>query len=509
LNLNLRKKVLGLVLLATVASATVITVVSGVNVVSRGHERMARYRETLMAEKRQQLRSVVEMASNQVEKQAPDQAKKLVLNMRYGDKGYVFLQDYENHFLAHPDPELDGKDGSEVRDANGTPIIREFTRIAKTQGEGYLTYPWKILGQDRPRQKISYVLAIPERNWVLVSGIYIDDIDREADLEAGRVQHELSLSLAEDVGLCVLVTALLYLIATRIVRTQITGPIEAITEDLYKHADTIAGTVAMQSTAAAELSSSVAEIASTMEELSSSATQVAQHSQTVVGRADQTLEDTRHGAHEVETLNGKIEDISRDIQTNIAEIVDLGRKSKEITKIMEMINNIANQTKLIAFNAALEAASAGEAGKRFGVVAVEIRRLADGVVASTGEIEGRITEILDSVNRLVMSSEKTTSRILEGQTYAGNTVAMLEGMVEGVEASTESARQISLSTQQQQIASSQVVIAIKDIEQAVRHSTDSVQQLNRVMGDLTELSRKLQRHVATTAPQEGPGKEGR
>jgi methyl-accepting chemotaxis protein len=158
---------------------------------------------------------------------------------------------------------------------------------------------------------------------------------------------------------------------------------------------------------------------------------------------------------------------------------------------MEIINNIANQTKLIAFNAALEAASAGESGKRFGVVAVEIRRLADSVVESTAEIEGKITEILDSVNRLVMSSEKSFQLIQEGQEYASHTVSMLIESVDGVEETADAARQISLSTQQQQIASSQVVQALKDIEQGVRFATDSIYQTNNVTGELAELSEQL------------------
>jgi methyl-accepting chemotaxis protein len=164
---------------------------------------------------------------------------------------------------------------------------------------------------------------------------------------------------------------------------------------------------------------------------------------------------------------------------------------------MEIINNLANQTKLIAFNAALEAASAGEAGKRFGVVAVEIRHLADSVVESTAEIEGKITEILDSVNRLVMSSEKSSLLIQEGQEYASHTVAMLIESVDGVEETTDAARQISLSTQQQQIASSQVVLALRDIEQGVRFATDSINQTNDETEKLLQLSERLKKLVMT------------
>jgi methyl-accepting chemotaxis protein len=234
-----------------------------------------------------------------------------------------------------------------------------------------------------------------------------------------------------------------------------------------------------------------------MEEFSSTASQIALHSQGVVERADKTLDDSKNGAAEVENLTFKVNDISGNIQANLGEIVELGRKSKEINKVMEIINNIANQTKLIAFNAALEAASAGEAGKRFGVVAVEIRRLADSVVESTTEIEGKITEILDSVNRLVMSSEKSSQLIQEGQEYASHTVAMLIESVDGVEETTSAARQISLSTQQQQIASSQVVLALKDIEQGVRFSTESIHTSNAVIGELAELSDQLKALIKT------------
>ncbi len=275
----------------------------------------------------------------------------------------------------------------------------------------------------------------------------------------------------------------------------IIGKVSGISEKIHSHVGAIASTMDQQSGFSTQLSSSVVEISSTMEEFSSTASQIAQHSQSVVERADKTLDDTKIGAAEVENLNFKINDISQNIQANLSEIVELGRKSKEINKVMEIINNIANQTKLIAFNAALEAASAGEAGKRFGVVAVEIRRLADSVVESTTEIEGKITEILDSVNRLVMSSEKSFQLIQEGQEYASHTVVMLIESVDGVEETADAARQISLSTQQQQIASSQVVLALKDIEQGVRFATDSIHQTNNVTDDLLELSEMMRKLV--------------
>jgi methyl-accepting chemotaxis protein len=303
----------------------------------------------------------------------------------------------------------------------------------------------------------------------------------------GNLQGGVVLMAAAMAVVCSIIGGLLI----RRFLAPILGEVFEITERIHLHVGDIAMTMDQQSGFATQLSSSVVEISSTMEEFTSTASQIAQHSQGVVERADKTLEDTKNGAAEVENLTFMVNDISTNIQTNLGEIVELGKKSKEINKVMEIINNIANQTKLIAFNAALEAASAGEAGKRFGVVAVEIRRLADSVVESTSEIEGKITEILDAVNRLVMSSEKSFQLIQEGQEYASHTVVMLIESVDGVDETTSAARQISLSTQQQQIASSQVVLALKDIEQGVRFSTDSVHQANVATCELAELSEQL------------------
>ena len=306
--------------------------------------------------------------------------------------------------------------------------------------------------------------------------------------------------------------ALVFAVITGVLLRKALIPILAnvsgITEKIYSHVGDIALTMDQQSGFSTQLSSSVVEISATMEEFSSTASQIAQHSQGVVERADKTLDDTKVGAAEVENLSFKVNDLSHNIQENLNEIVELGKKSKEINKVMEIINNIANQTRLIAFNAALEAASAGEAGKRFGVVAVEIRRLADSVVESTSEIEGKITEILDAVNRLVMSSEKSFQLIQEGQEYASHTVAMLIESVDGVEETTNAARQISLSTQQQQIASSQVVLALKDIEDGVRFATDSIHKTNSVTDELLGLSEQMKALVMALSNGRGDGGAG-
>ncbi|MDA8164931.1 MAG: HAMP domain-containing methyl-accepting chemotaxis protein [Desulfobacteraceae bacterium] len=278
------------------------------------------------------------------------------------------------------------------------------------------------------------------------------------------------------------------------------------TTDVHSSAHSISAATAQQATVASEQSAAVAEITATMEELSASSTQIAEHSKSVVDLATKAWDSTKKGAEAAETVMMKMHEIHADSQNSINEIVELGRKSREISKVMEIINTIADQTKLIAFNAALEASSAGEAGKRFGVVAVEIRRLADSVMESTGEIEARINEIQDAINRLVMASEKGSRGIQEGIDHTSQTAASLVDIVDAAQATKEAAKQISLSTQQQKTASAQVVSALREITTGAGQTSDAISQISGISKNLSLLSDTLNDLVAVFRLGEDPAR---
>lgn len=240
-----------------------------------------------------------------------------------------------------------------------------------------------------------------------------------------------------------------------------------------------------------EMSSTVVEITSTMEELSASSTQIADHSKSVVDIANNTWEYSKKGSDEMRRVLALMDNIRADNQNSLKEIVELGTRSKEIGKVMEIINAITNQTKLIAFNAALEAASAGEYGHRFGVVAAEIRRLADNVTDSTGEIETKISQIQDSISRLVITSEKGTSTIDLSVEASSNTARNLDELVDAASHTRDAAQQISLSTQQQKTASSQVVMALREIVTASSRTAQSVRSITEIGNEMNDMSHEL------------------
>jgi methyl-accepting chemotaxis protein len=273
--------------------------------------------------------------------------------------------------------------------------------------------------------------------------------------------------------------------------TQVRGHANAV----HQAARRIAEAVEAQAATSSQMSASVTEITSTMEELSASSTQIAEHSGSVVDFANLTWEHSKKGADAMQMVTAKMADIQDDNQTSLREILDLGTRSKEISKVMKIITAIADQTKLIAFNAALEAASTGEAGRRFGVVAAEIRRLADSVTDSTGEIETKIGQIQEAISRLVVTSEKGSSGVSAGMAATSHTADRLTELVGAAQQTTSAAKQISLSTQQQKTASGQVVVALREIVTASSHTAQSIANISAVSREMTGLSAQLDQQV--------------
>ncbi|MCI0528741.1 MAG: methyl-accepting chemotaxis protein, partial [Nitrospira sp.] len=276
---------------------------------------------------------------------------------------------------------------------------------------------------------------------------------------------------------------------------EIVTVVAQTTKAVHGSAGEILAAITQQAAIVTEQSTSVSQITSTMEGLSSSSKHIAEHSQSVVKISTEALRAAEKGAMAVESVVRKMDEINQDSQRSIGEIVELGKRSKEVTKVMEIINNIADQTKLIAFNAAIEAASAGEAGKRFGVVAAEIRRLAASVMESTGEIEGQINEIQEAINRLVIASEKSSKGIQEGMESSFQTVELLKDILVGAQSTADAAKQISLSTQQQKTASDQVVVALREIAEGAKQTSVSINQTTSIIKQLSHLSSNLQKLI--------------
>jgi methyl-accepting chemotaxis protein len=172
-------------------------------------------------------------------------------------------------------------------------------------------------------------------------------------------------------------------------------------------------------------------------------------------------------------------------------IIALGNKINRISDIVQNIHTITDQTKVIAFNAALEAASAGDRGKRFSVVASEVNRLADSIAGLTKQIRTQVEEIQNSSSSLIISSEESTDNIIEGNNLIKELENIFREIRSGAEITANQAQTISASTEKQLKSSEQIYIAISDISkgltnfiQSTKVATSSAEELSNIIKEL-------------------------
>jgi methyl-accepting chemotaxis protein len=202
----------------------------------------------------------------------------------------------------------------------------------------------------------------------------------------------------------------------------------------------------------------------------------------------------------VQKSHESVSGIKRQVDLIVTHMLDLGKKSQQIGGILEIINELAEQTNILAINATIEASGAGDAGKRFAVVADEIRKLADRVGGSTKEIRVLIEEIRAAVNTTVMATEGGSKAADFGARQFLEVTATLKRITELLGTTTQAAREIELSTKQQSTAVEQVNVAVSQVAKASRETEVSANQTLQTAGQLAGLSRDLMRLVQAAAP---------
>lgn len=246
-----------------------------------------------------------------------------------------------------------------------------------------------------------------------------------------------------------------------------------------------------QTAGAKEQAASMNEISTTIKELLLTARQIAEGAKRVASIAEETVDAAEGGDESVRKAQEGVVGIRRQVDEVVSHMMDLGKKSQQIGAILEIINELAEQTNILAINATIEAAGAGESGRRFGVVADEIRRLADRVGGSTKEIRGLIEEIRAAVNKTVMATESGSKAVDAGAKQVGDVAVAFRRIVDLLGTTTEATREIELSTKQQSTAVEQVNVAIANVTQASREAEASSGQVLQTVTELNGLSRDL------------------
>jgi methyl-accepting chemotaxis protein len=254
-----------------------------------------------------------------------------------------------------------------------------------------------------------------------------------------------------------------------------------------------------QASGARESSTAMSEIATTISELLTTSRQIAESAQRVAHAAEETSAAARAGDQTAQKTHESVSGIKRQVDLIVTNMLELGKKSQQIGSILEIINELAEQTNILAVNATIEAAGAGDAGNRFNVIADEIRKLADRVGGSTKEVRTLIEEVRAAVNATVMATEGGTKAVDLGTRQFAEVTTALNQIAGLVGTTTEAAREIELSTKQQSTAVEQVNLAISNVAKASKESEASSSQTLQTATQLSGLSRELTRLIQPTA----------
>jgi methyl-accepting chemotaxis protein len=237
------------------------------------------------------------------------------------------------------------------------------------------------------------------------------------------------------------------------------------------------------------------KIENTIDESAKIAAEIVDKTSSVASIASKMESDVLKGFAVLEKNVKKMGDIKEKNSGVINGIVSLSNKVNKIRDIVRVINTITDQTKVIAFNAALEAASAGETGKRFSVVAGEVNRLADDIAVLTRQIREQVEEIQSSSSSLIVYSEEGSDRIAEGYKLIKDLEDIFKEIKFGAEITSNQAQTITVSTKQQLKSSEQIHTAIAEVSQGVKHFIGAAEASALSAGTLTERTHELERFL--------------
>lgn len=237
------------------------------------------------------------------------------------------------------------------------------------------------------------------------------------------------------------------------------------------------------------------EVSTMMHELVSTSRQIAETARQVTVLANETTTVAQTGDVTVQAAQEAMEAVRRQIDRVVLHMLDLGKRSQEIGGILDIINELAEQTNILAINATIEAAGAGTSGRRFAVVADEIRKLADRVGGSTKDIRSLIEEIRAAANTTVMATEDGSKAVEASARKFGEVAQNFRNIAGYVANTAQASREIELSTKQQTTAVEQVSTAVGEVAQTARETEGSSTRTTQAAGQLVDMSNQLIRLI--------------
>lgn len=521
-----------------------IVVIAGLGLMSLAGMWLHSERSDLLTERMQKTKSLVESPYSIIVEQhrletegklSRAEAQKRALDairvLRYEGNNYFWINDAHPAMVMHPmKPELNGKDLTGLKDPSGKAMFVAMVDAAKTPEGGFVYYLWPKPGKQEPVQKLSFVKAFEPWGWIVGTGIYIDDVD-------AAWQASATLALCLGLGCLVLLALVSAVVSRSIFRRfrdmtdqlkdvaqgegdltkrlsvsstdeitevakwfnvlmdrlhQILAQVSSSVQSLRAAGEEIAQSSREQAQGAQLQKDQTAQVATAMQEMGATVQQVSENSSNAATASQKAAETARQGGKVVEETLARMRAIADSVGRSAEKIQELGKRSDDIGRIIRVIDDIADQTNLLALNAAIEAARAGEQGRGFAVVADEVRKLAERTSSATKEITEMITTIQVETRSAVTAMQAGTKEVELGVESTSQAGCSLSEIIQVTEQVGSMIAQIATAATQQAAATEEVNGNIHRITKIADTSAATAQQTSAALADLSALAANLQ-----------------
>ncbi|MBD8576150.1 cache domain-containing protein [Pseudomonas syringae] len=550
MRLNLKAKVLLLAVVPVLLFALIISAATVYILQQQAELEVSDTRERLLEEAKTNLKDHVSIAISAIkpmydaaapgDETAKASAIKLFSAVNYGKDGYLFgyNSDVIRIFRSNSTDGL-GKSFNDVRDPNGVYLNRELVAVAKN-GTHYVRYASALPGKTEPVPKVGYTEYLPKWDLVVGSAVNLDGIEAQVVLVRQGIEARLQEMLYSIVGITVLLLVIISMVGVVVSGTllrplrlmkanlddiaagegDLTKRLKITSQDelgelagsFNRFVDKIHGLVRQMTEVTTQLTGLVAEVSSqaqrsevamdrqryetdqvatAINEMSAAAQEVAKSAQNASTAAQQTDEQGRAAKRVVDGSIAQIHSLVDDIRKSGVSLDSLQQDVSSIVSVLGVIRSIAEQTNLLALNAAIEAARAGEAGRGFAVVADEVRALASRTQQSTQEIQSMIDRLQqgtsEAVGAMRRSSEAGDGTSVQAN-EAGRSLVTIGELIATINAMNA---QIASAAEEQTAVAEEINRSVHQIAVAVDSVADETRQGAQTSRSLAELGQRL------------------
>ncbi|HMM39690.1 MAG TPA: methyl-accepting chemotaxis protein [Desulfovibrio sp.] len=266
---------------------------------------------------------------------------------------------------------------------------------------------------------------------------------------------------------------------------------DAVSNQVASASEELSAQIEQSSRGSEEQRNRTGEAATAMEEMNATVMEVAKSASSAAELADKTKAKAQEGERLVEDVVSTITRINEQSEVLKADMTELGKQAEGIGQIMNVIADIADQTNLLALNAAIEAARAGEAGRGFAVVADEVRKLAEKTMSATNEVGAYIQAVQESARKNIRNTESTAQAITASTQTAGKSGEALREIVDMVERTADQVRGIATASEEQSSASEEISRTTEDINRIAAETAEAMNQSAQAVSDLSRLAQDL------------------